>query len=893
MMKIPNTDIEQPSVNEIQSKQLVSMSNLITDFLNYDVYFKIGNPSSFNKQLFYTFSSNHKIETPITWDYYNYNTPNSLPTTDPNSPSLNVSIFLKPDEWVALETYVGFSEISGLTYSDNGSFITDFFVDCNIAFDVYNIEKLAPIIKIYASQKLKDNTLNYDKFVKLMNGYLDGLDSFNSANIKNTVIKLQKLLPDVNFSPQPKIETVLESKQSKLELWESFKATNDKWISGIDFKSKTLFEDVLLLDRASRDVGNIILVDIEKIFNDLDKINVTQTMLTYVRTILIDNHFVIMNIPSYVNFYNVQDAIKNPVPRPDGTTEFANSLFGTFLSVDYRESSAKMVCFYGGKPSEQLDLKDNVDCRFRNDAFDLRRQDNPLVENQTNKKDWDKSNKVVGFNIDFGPQNQSIFKGFSVSQDPGQSTAESLEMIYKMANQSNNKGGSTQNISLYNLYKNRSYSCQVSMLGNAMIQPTMYFNLRHVPMFSGPYMITEVSHSIRPGSFDTTFSGIRQATTSLPKIDNYLQSLKTTLLQSILERNNKNKQEKEKTVLKETSSNDNIKKETDKKVEENTKQEAKKESNSQNCLPDNTKYDKFTVTDDKVSSSATYEEVVDLISSKTTDQKIRYSVFATMYIRSSQSGMLQSQSNNYSAVDLLQYWGPSIEPFFTTKKYYCSDSNKPYVVFDSLSQNVDFLISRYEKRVGDISTISATDITKFIILNADSVISPDSVYTSMSSTDIKTIETRVQESIQKFNPISGNYTNTPPAANVPAPDPFIPKYTYTVSNNPIIESLKVTIDPAQGAWEIFSARWDTKITAPCDSGTGTNIDLSSGQISANKQEFFVDTESLLQEFECDKKDYKGDYNLKVRLWANPVTPGGQLDTTRQQSVKSFSYNFKF
>jgi hypothetical protein len=49
---------------------------------------------------------------------------------------------------------------------------------------------------------------------------------------------------------------------------------------------------------------------------------------------------------------------------------------------------------------------------------------------------------------------------------------------------------------------------------------------------------------------------------------------------------------------------------------------------------------------------------------------------------------------------------------------------------------------------------------------------------------------------------------------------------------------------------------------------------------------------LLQEFECDKKDYKGDYNLKVRLWANPVTPGGQLDTTRQQSVKSFSYNFK-
>lgn len=70
-----------------------------------------------------------------------------------------------------------------------------------------------------------------------------------------------------------------------------------------------------------------------------------------------------------------------------------------------------------GKPSEQLDLKNNVDYRYRNDAFDLRRaSDNPLVENQVGKKDWDKSNKVVGFNVDIGPQNQQIFKSFQVDQ---------------------------------------------------------------------------------------------------------------------------------------------------------------------------------------------------------------------------------------------------------------------------------------------------------------------------------------------------------------------------------------------------------------------------------------------------------------------------------------------
>jgi hypothetical protein len=701
-------------------------------------------------------------------------TPNSLPTER----TLNNSIATYPLEWAALETYVGFSEIPQLTYKDGGSYITDFFIDCNVAFDVYNIEKLAPIIKIYATQKLKDNSLNYEKFVNLMNGYLDNLDSFNDRIINNLMIKLQKSLPNVNFTPQTKPETVLESKQTKLELWESFKATNDKWISGTDFKEKTLFEDILLLDRASRDVGNLILVDVQKLKDDLKEINVASTMLTYVQTILVRNNFVVMNIPSYINFYNVQDAVKNPTPKPEGTLEFANTLFGTFMNVDYRNSSAKMVCFYAGKPSEQLDLKENVDYRYRNDAFDLRRVDNPLVENQIGKNDWDKSNKVVGFNVDFGPQNQSIFHGFNISQNPGLATAESLEVLNQMANQSNNRGGATQNISLYNLYKNRSYSCTVSMMGNAMIQPTMYFNLRHVPMFSGPYMIQKVNHSITPGHFDTTFEGVRQPTASLPKVDNYIQSLKTTLLQSIIDENKKNKQEKEKEALAATTTtNTDIKKQTNEKVDKNTNQDATTQSNSSKCPPSrepkvkNNKYDKFIITDDNLSTSATYKEVVDLISVKTNNmpEQLRYVVFATMYLRSSQSGLLQSQFNNYSSVDLLQDWGPSVEPFFTTKKYYCGNSNTPYVTFDSLTQNVDFLISRYKDRVGNIKTISATDITKFIILNGDAGISDSSVYTTMNPTDIKTMESRVQESIQKFNPISGNYTNTPPQANVPAP----------------------------------------------------------------------------------------------------------------------------
>ena len=773
MMKVTNTIPDEQSIGIIQSKQLNKISNTISEFLNYDVYFKIGNPSSFDKKLFYTFTSNYSVETskhyiatPVTWDYYKYTTPNSLPSQT----TFDISLNKYPDEWKALETYVGFSDVPELAYKNSGSYITDFFIDCNVAFNVENIKNLAPIIKIYATQKLKDNTLNFDKFVSLMNQYLDKLDSFNNRIINNTMIKIRKLLPDVNFTPQKKVETVLESKQTKIELWESFKATNDKWIAGGDFKTKTLFEDILLLDRASRNIGDKVLVDIESLKNDLSAIesDSSVTMLVYIQTILVRNNFVVMNIPSYVNFYNVQDAVKNPIPKPEGSLEFANTMFGTFMDVDSRNSSAKMVCFYAGKPSEQLDINNNVDYRFRNDAFDLRRaSDNPLIENQIGKNDWDMSNKVVGFNVDFGPQNQSIFQGFNISQNPGLATAESLEVLNQMSNQAGNRGGTTQNISLYNLYKNRSYACTVTMMGNAMIQPTMYFNLRYVPMFSGPYMIQKVNHTITPGNFETVFEGIRQPTASLPKIDNYLQSLKTSLLKSIVEKNNKDRQEKAK-AAKTVDSTTNVETQTDTVVKELNDKNATELSNIQECPPLE-KYNKFTPTT-PVSTSVMYQDVINLIS-ENTDPKIRYAVFAKMYLSSSQSNMLQSQSFNYAGTDLLQDWGPSVEPFFTSKKYYCSSvDNKPYVTFDSLTQNVNFLISRYKDRVGDIKSITATDITKFLILYGDANIpADDSIYKRMSSTDIATIESNVQKAIETFNQSTGNVSVTPPPANVPQP----------------------------------------------------------------------------------------------------------------------------
>ena len=899
LMKIPviKGETYTNKINNAQEKQLLGFNNRINNFLNYNVVFKYGNPSNFDKRLFYSFS-NLPIIDPYTWEYYSIVTPNALP---PQTTLVN-SQTTRPNVWNALKLYVGFSEIPELAYKNSGSYITDFFIDLNVAFNVDNVIKFAPIIKIYATQKLQDNTLNLNKFYGLMNNYFASIDKFRSDTITNLMIVLRNQLPDVNNSPEVIINSRLSGDQTKVEHWETFKALNDKWVAGGDFKTKTLFEDVLLLDRASRNVGDKIYVDVLSLKDRLTNINASTPLYTMIATILAENNFQIMNLPSYVNFYNVQDASKNPTPRAEGSLEFANTLFGNFMNVDYRESSPKLVCFYAGKTSEQLAIKNNVDYRFRDDAFDLTRQgDNPLFENQIGKKDWDKSNKVVGFNVDIGPQNQSIFHSFQVAQNPGLATMESLAVETQMSNLYNGTGGATQNISLYNLYKNRSYSCTIFMMGNAMIQPTMYFNLRHVPMFSGPYMIQKVNHTISPGQFETIIEGIRQPTAELPKIENYIQVLKQTLLTSIVQ-----KLQQEKTT-KPTSSSDVINQKSENYDNQN-KSSGVVATETPKCTPfagesgKNPLFKDFTPVNSTSSKTVNHKDIIDSIRATTSNKFLQYTVFATLYIASGDKKGLTALENNYSNITIDQNWNePIVRKWFSENLYFCGTlsqdkSERPYVRFSSFAECIGMLCEWWSGKIGAIVKNIETpdDIAKFWILyNNSSNQREENVYTSYNSTELDILKSKIKESFQIFNPTTNNVTNTQPAVNTEEFSPFIEKKTFTLSNKPIIESLKVTIDSSQGAWQIIIARWDYTITAPCAEGNGTNQDLNAGYITTNGQEYFVNTQSLLRDFKCDKKDYKGQYKFTLDLTANPVTSSGELDTTRKQTGKYFYYNFEF
>jgi hypothetical protein len=71
-------------------------------------------------------------------------------------------------------------------------------------------------------------------------------------------------------------------------------------------------------------------------------------------------------------------------------------------------------------------------------------------------------------------------------------------------------------------------------MGNVMIQPTMFFYLKNVPMFKGSYWITEVSHNIRNNNIVTNFKGSRIPRASLPDPEDSFMSSYRPLFDKIL-----------------------------------------------------------------------------------------------------------------------------------------------------------------------------------------------------------------------------------------------------------------------------------------------------------------------------------------------------------------------
>ena len=726
LLFIPEVDNKINSndyVSRCSTEQMKNIGNTINGFLNYYKTFRYGNPSNFNRKLYGTFTTLPLPPSKVI-DGYTYNpyVPNTLPTQG-GTTTYQQSYTNNTSAWNAMYTYVGFGTQSGMTYSNNGSYFTDFFPTMNIEFTQQNVVNFAPLIKIFGTQKLKlreqfpNDTYDRVDFIDGLNGYLTEKNNNTNEVLGQLFFSLQKTLPDVTETVEKPILSAVDGTQPKLEFYESFKAFNDKWIAGTEYTDKTLFSDVLFLDRANRDIGDKILVDVFKLINFFSGTTSMDTrVIDFVSKIIADNQFQMMPLPAYINFWGVGEVKQGVTPNAESSESLANSLFGTFLDVDYRSSQPKLVCYYAGKPSEHLDMRDNADYRWRTDAFDLTRSsDNPIVSKLEGKKDWATSNKVVAFNVDFGTRNQGIFYSIQLDQNPAAATTEGNKVITDMAMGASGRKVNTQSVSLYNLYKNRSYECRVESLGNVMIQPTMYFNLRHVPMFRGPYMIQSVEHVIDSGSFKTFFTGARMPVYSLPLISKQIMSINQNLLSDLVQSIYR---------LKETATTAVQPAVNIITIGNSVQLNAKYTSSpSTYCLKDiqvaDFSYRKFNGIENVV-TNVSIADISKTIKSIVPNNVARLMTFFTMYVNGHDDKTIYAFNHDLGGTPLggipfpqISYAGRNT---YLTNQYACKSNNgqtAPYAVFSNFENSIRFISDLYYNKSRPSNSLIYTDGLKW------------------------------------------------------------------------------------------------------------------------------------------------------------------------------------
>jgi len=693
-------------VETIGENQSINITNIISSALNFDTLYKRSNPTGFDKNLFNLLSLNPSPEIKSRYNIQTYDTtPNSVPT--PNVTSYVESYISYPAQWKAMELYVGFSTINGLVYDAPKNYLTNFFKIFNIGFTVDNIKTFRNLIKIYGSTAINGVSSKIE-FQKSLNDYLTKSSNLSGDTFTNFITRLKKKMGVTKENPQ-KIDSAIDGLQSKVELYDMFKAINDKWISANDYTKPDddypLFKDYLFLDRGNRNVGDI-FVDISKVNSYLKGAYIKSNVFTVIGSIIKDHNFVSFLMPAYVNFYGRQTPTNPTTDFQQNSTppiEFANNLFGTFDTVDYQSSSPKMLNIYVDKPSQQVDNKNKAN-GYKDDGLDITICADNTIDLSSNKKiNYSLENKVVGFAVDFELQNQGVFKKINVSQDLGKATSESLLNEYNTANSVSGVKTSTQNVSLYNIYKSRSYSSSVECMGNAMLQPSMYFVLRNIPLFAGSYFITEVSHSVTTEDFTTSITGTRQAAPTLPKVDNLFQTIKRELLTNL---GNIYKNQS----LSNTGLPTNV--DAIKNSITNSLIGGKTIDNAISCEKNEAyvgyvKYSAETISDESNQIIITY-----IKKKLTIEDKIKLCLFVIIWIESGDENKINFYGNNPAGVTLTYDYQGDLRKYFLLSQdanyYMCLTNSKgytqSYAVFYSLENHFDFLIAAYTDYINQVVT---------------------------------------------------------------------------------------------------------------------------------------------------------------------------------------------
>jgi hypothetical protein len=302
----------------------------------------------------------------------------------------------------------------------------------------------------------------------------------------------------------------------------SFKNINDKWLAnpnkdaeGYPFneKGKSLIDLFAFVDRGMNPVGNTI-INPEILLQMFEDTNIS--VFSVLSQLLSLNGF---------EFFPLQNFMTHD--QDSWEKSFKIDVSNTI------DSSPAFICMYiGGTSSYPTGIGDNREFKddgipditnttasdfFVPDGCDPVPTDDAQIERNPTSFPW---RQVRAFRVLFGTQNQSMFTNIKIDSKEYPETNESIQILSRIAGDNKLNAPIPKGQNLYNLYENRAYKATVTSLGNAMIQPTQYFQLENVPLFNGAYLILSVEHSIEPNKMFTSFSGTKILRYPVPRVLN-------------------------------------------------------------------------------------------------------------------------------------------------------------------------------------------------------------------------------------------------------------------------------------------------------------------------------------------------------------------------------------
>lgn len=325
--------------------------------------------------------------------------------------------------------------------------------------------------------------------------------------------------------------TASDIPEIKIGLYKFLKLIFDTWLSGNNENTwgfTKLWERFHFID-AFYNSANDFVVNIEEFVKTIIE---CQSQRGYSVISFLSN--------AYAKSQFTLQVVHNFIDLKQGNEISMRRMQNLFKPIPYNEMSYDLealpdfVMMYSYEPSSSLGIND-----YEDDGFDLDEANEALLPKAITNKNAS-SSKIPAFGVSYGEQYQSYFKNIEVGMENPVVTEQVIQAQYQIgamcahikANDGNDSSNGEQHTSvgqdLFTIYSNNSYSCTVTMMGNATIQPLMYFQLMNVPLFHGAYIINKVTHHISQGEMETRFTGTRVCKTQSPKGKTSFVSLNQT-----------------------------------------------------------------------------------------------------------------------------------------------------------------------------------------------------------------------------------------------------------------------------------------------------------------------------------------------------------------------------